>query len=236
MVRKARPGFSLCIFSSLTCLKKPVFSQPVTISKKWKNPSSAFSRKRTWVQALPRLSTCSLGLPASGRDLKSRKGLYSGPSPIRKALVNEPPFWTPRAPFCCSRAHLLFPLLRPLPATFNARSLSREGNSPLSRCLQRSLIDCVHWEGEFSLFRLFRVFLLFLFFFFCCCCVKWNDHFVSLLLVSFVCFAAWNLVEHCTYSSLLRPDWSSSSSSAANFLSGSSCSFAIRCGKRSFCS
>jgi hypothetical protein len=28
-------------------------SQPFTISKKWKNPSSALDRKRTWVQALP---------------------------------------------------------------------------------------------------------------------------------------------------------------------------------------
>ncbi len=78
---KALPGFFLCISSSLTCLKKPVFNnwdllrwkvparlptqavlgsskpakgthQPVTISKKWKNPSSAFPRKRTGVQAL----------------------------------------------------------------------------------------------------------------------------------------------------------------------------------------
>jgi hypothetical protein len=61
-------------------------SQPVTISKKWKNPSSDLHRKRTWVQALPWISTCSLGLPASGTDLKSRKGLYSGPSPIQFVL------------------------------------------------------------------------------------------------------------------------------------------------------
>ncbi len=56
--------FFLCIFSSQTCLKKPVFSkgdllqwkvgtsQPVTISKKWKNPSSALRRKRTCTQTL----------------------------------------------------------------------------------------------------------------------------------------------------------------------------------------
>jgi len=50
-------------------------SQPVTISKKWKNPSSALCRKRTWVQALSRVSTCSLGLLAWGTDLKSWKGL-----------------------------------------------------------------------------------------------------------------------------------------------------------------
>jgi hypothetical protein len=75
--RKALPGFFLPTSSSLTCRKKPVFSkrdllrwkvpamlywdfwpaegtsQPVTISKKWKNPSSALRRKRTWIQALP---------------------------------------------------------------------------------------------------------------------------------------------------------------------------------------
>jgi hypothetical protein len=44
------------------------------ISKKWKDPSSALPRKRTWVQALPWFSTCSLGLPPLGTDLKSRKG------------------------------------------------------------------------------------------------------------------------------------------------------------------
>ncbi len=38
-------------------------SQPITISKKWKNSSSALHRKRIWVQALPWFSTCSLGLP-----------------------------------------------------------------------------------------------------------------------------------------------------------------------------
>jgi hypothetical protein len=52
------------------------------VFKKWKNPSSALHRKRTRVQALPWFLTCSLGLPASGTDLKSRKGLYSGPSPL----------------------------------------------------------------------------------------------------------------------------------------------------------
>ncbi len=74
--QKALPEFFLCIFSSLTSLKKPVFSkrdllrwkvparlywdfltsggtnQRVTISKKWKNLSSALRRKRTWVEAL----------------------------------------------------------------------------------------------------------------------------------------------------------------------------------------
>jgi hypothetical protein len=86
---KALLGFFLCIFSSLTCLKKPVFSkrdllwwkvpagctrifwpaegtsQLVTISKKWKNPSSILLRKKTWVQALQWFLTCSLGLLAS---------------------------------------------------------------------------------------------------------------------------------------------------------------------------
>jgi hypothetical protein len=96
---KALPGFFLCIFSFLTCPKKPVFSkrdllwwkvpagwtrifwpadstsQPVTISKKWKNPSSTLLRKRTCVQALRWFLTCSLSLLASGTDLKSRKVL-----------------------------------------------------------------------------------------------------------------------------------------------------------------
>ncbi len=48
-------------------------SQHVTISKKWKNPSCALRRKRTWV-------------PASGIDLKSRKGLYI--KPLRFFLVD----------------------------------------------------------------------------------------------------------------------------------------------------
>jgi hypothetical protein len=54
-------------------------SQPVTISKKWKKISCALHRERTWIQALPWFLTCSLGLPGSGTDLKSQKGLYSGP-------------------------------------------------------------------------------------------------------------------------------------------------------------
>ncbi len=86
---KALPGFFLCIFSSLTCLQKPVFSkqdllwwkvsavctmifwpaegtsQPVTISKKWTNPSSTLFRKRTGVHALQGFLTCSLGVVAS---------------------------------------------------------------------------------------------------------------------------------------------------------------------------
>ncbi len=43
-------------------------SQHVTIFEKWKNPTSALHRKRTWVQALPGFSTWG-------------KSLYSGPSP-----------------------------------------------------------------------------------------------------------------------------------------------------------
>ncbi len=107
--RKALLGSLLCIFSSLTCHKKPVFSKPdllwwkvparlywdlltsrrylqhVTISKKWKNLSSALHRKGTLVQVLLWFLTCSLGLLASDTGLKSWKGLYSGPSPIQNA-------------------------------------------------------------------------------------------------------------------------------------------------------
>jgi hypothetical protein len=52
------------LYFQLSCLKKLVFSkregtsQLVTISKKWKNPSSALRRRRTWVQALPWFEIC----------------------------------------------------------------------------------------------------------------------------------------------------------------------------------
>ncbi len=99
---KALLEFFLWIFSSLTCLKKLVFNKqdllrwkvparlywdlltsrryhPAwNILKRSQNPSSALHRKRTLVQALLWFSACSLGLPALGTDLKSRKGLYSG--------------------------------------------------------------------------------------------------------------------------------------------------------------
>jgi len=82
---KALLEFFLWIFSSLTSMKKLVFSkqdllqwtvparlywdfwpvegttQLVTISKKWKIPSFALHRKRTWVQALLFLGPTSLG-------------------------------------------------------------------------------------------------------------------------------------------------------------------------------
>ncbi len=118
-IRKALPWFFLCIFSSLACWRKlysasgifcggryqpcctGIFwpaegtSQPVTISKKWKNPSSTLRRKRTWVHALPWVSTGSLGLPASGTDLKSLKGLSTVPSPIQITPVNACPLRSP---------------------------------------------------------------------------------------------------------------------------------------------
>ncbi len=53
--------------TSQACTGK-VPSLPVTISKKWKNPSSSLRRKRTWVQALPWFSTWVL---ASCTDLKT---------------------------------------------------------------------------------------------------------------------------------------------------------------------
>ncbi len=54
-------------------------NQPITISKKWKNLSSALCRKSTWVQAPPWFSTSTwgVGILASATDLKSQKGLYS---------------------------------------------------------------------------------------------------------------------------------------------------------------
>ncbi len=74
--RKAVPEFFLCIFSSLTCLKKPVFIKgdlmqwkvqarsywdlltSGTYEPAWKHPSSALRMKRTWVQALLLYITC----------------------------------------------------------------------------------------------------------------------------------------------------------------------------------
>ncbi len=50
-------------------------STPVTISKKWEDPSSALPRKRTRVEALRRFSTCSLGLPVFGHRSQIMEGL-----------------------------------------------------------------------------------------------------------------------------------------------------------------
>jgi hypothetical protein len=63
----------------------PKVPPAVTISKQYKNLSSALHRKGILVQVLLWFLTCSLGLLALGTDLKSRKGLYSGPSPIQNA-------------------------------------------------------------------------------------------------------------------------------------------------------
>ncbi len=52
--------------------------------------------KRTQVQALPWFSTYSLGLPASGTHLKSRKGLYSGPSPVQNSIHILYMRWVPQ--------------------------------------------------------------------------------------------------------------------------------------------
>jgi hypothetical protein len=96
---KALPPFFLCIFCSLTYLKKPVSSKrdllqwkvPASLSlclKSEKNPSSASRRKRTWVQALTWHPTYSLGPTGVGTYLKSQKGL--SPSTIDNLLL---PCW-----------------------------------------------------------------------------------------------------------------------------------------------
>jgi hypothetical protein len=101
--RKALPVFFLRIFGSLTCLKKRVFSkgtfcggkyqpdytgnfwpgegtsQPIAISKKWKNPSSPLHRKRTGAQALSWFSTFYLSLPAWGH----KSQIMERPVPIQ---------------------------------------------------------------------------------------------------------------------------------------------------------
>jgi hypothetical protein len=100
-------NFQICYLPEETCFQQAGFyavegiSQavlgssdqqkvPASLSlfiKSEKNPSSALCRKRTRVQALPWLVTCSLsGVPGSGTDRKLQKGLYSGPSPILKGM------------------------------------------------------------------------------------------------------------------------------------------------------
>ncbi len=114
-IRKALPGFFLCIFSSLTWRdlfwasrifcgwryqpgSTGIFwpadgtSQPVTISEKWKAPS--FERDpRTGPSVIfdlfPRLT-------GWGRYLKSRKGLYSGPSPVQNCIAILYMGWVPQ--------------------------------------------------------------------------------------------------------------------------------------------
>jgi hypothetical protein len=53
--------------------------------KNAKNLSSPLHRNGNLVQVVLWFLTCSLGLLALGTDLKSPKGLYSGPSPIQNA-------------------------------------------------------------------------------------------------------------------------------------------------------
>jgi hypothetical protein len=60
--------------------------------------------KWTRVQALPWFSTYYLGLPASGTHVKSRKGLYLGPSPIQNSI----PILYTRRLFCESERKTLF--------------------------------------------------------------------------------------------------------------------------------
>jgi hypothetical protein len=91
-IRKALPGFFLCIFSSLTCLKKPVLSKrdllrwkvparlywdPLTSERyqpacqKVKKSLLCFTSEKDLSTSCSPISTCSLGLPAGGTDLKS---------------------------------------------------------------------------------------------------------------------------------------------------------------------
>jgi hypothetical protein len=115
-------------------------------------------------------------LPAWGTDLKSRKGLFLGPSPLRKALVNEAPVLNFKGSFVVP-AQIFFFLCYDHCQQRSMRVLfpAKESLPSLAVCSARWLSVCVHWEGEFSLFRLFRVFLFFFFFFFCCC--RSNKHF-----------------------------------------------------------
>jgi hypothetical protein len=94
---KALPVFFLCIFSSLTCLKKLVFSNldllrwKVTASlslflKSEKFPALLYIGKGPEYRPFREFRPVPLAL---GTDLKSWKGLYSSPSPIQNCPVNE---------------------------------------------------------------------------------------------------------------------------------------------------
>jgi hypothetical protein len=95
---KALPVFFfLFIFSSLTCLKKLVFSNPDLL--RWKVTASlSLFLKSEKIPALLYIGKGSEYRPfrefrpvplALGTDLKSWKGLYSSPSPIQNCPVNE---------------------------------------------------------------------------------------------------------------------------------------------------
>jgi hypothetical protein len=104
---KALSGFFLCVFSSLTCLKKHVFnngcfqqwgssavegtSQAVLgSSNQLKVPTSLPLFLKS--EKIPALLSLGKGpkyrpLRVLGTDLKSQKGLYSGPSPIQRIFI-----------------------------------------------------------------------------------------------------------------------------------------------------
>ncbi len=65
-----------------------------------KNLSSPLHRNGNLVHVVPWFLTCSLGLLALGTDPKSRKGLYSGPSPIQNAFRSRHSmFWNDTCSF-----------------------------------------------------------------------------------------------------------------------------------------
>ncbi len=84
--------FFLCIFSSLTCLKKPVYSKQVLL--RWKVPASLSLFLQSEKKINPSSAfwpVPSANQPASGTDLKSSwKGMYSSPSPTH-ILLQHPP-------------------------------------------------------------------------------------------------------------------------------------------------
>jgi hypothetical protein len=84
-----------------------MYLQHLTISKKWKNLSSPLHRNGNLVQVVLWFLTCSLGLPALGTDLKSRKGLYSGPFPLQNA------HWSRHSMFW-NDTHVLLPFFFPV--------------------------------------------------------------------------------------------------------------------------
>jgi hypothetical protein len=89
---KALPGFFICIFSCLTCLKKPVFIKQHLL--RWKVPARLQCNGFFWLgekepeyKPFQDFRPVPLAYPPRwGTDLKSRKD--SGPSPIHKILLH----------------------------------------------------------------------------------------------------------------------------------------------------
>ncbi len=92
-------------------------------------------------------------LPASGTDLKSRKGLFLGPSPIRKALVNEAPVLNSKGSFVVPAQIFFFFLCYDHCQQRSMRDLFPAKESLPSLSLFAALADCLSVSIEKVSFR-----------------------------------------------------------------------------------